>query len=74
VRGSYRYPCDKIPYEVGISRHRESGPGPDHRRLVRHVEAAHAVFDYPTLAESYKVAAMDAMNEIREIDRLSVEL
>jgi NAD(P) transhydrogenase len=28
------------------------------------------VFNYPTLAESYKVAALDAMNKIRHIDRL----
>lgn len=30
----------------------------------------HAVFNYPTLAESYKVAALDAMNKIRQIERL----
>ncbi|AHI00725.1 Si-specific NAD(P)(+) transhydrogenase [Kutzneria viridogrisea] len=30
-----------------------------------------AVFNYPTLAESYKVAALDAMNKIRLIERLS---
>lgn len=29
-----------------------------------------AVFNYPTLAESYKVAALDAMNKLRHIDRL----
>ncbi|MGW1162378.1 Si-specific NAD(P)(+) transhydrogenase [Streptomyces sp. NPDC002519] len=29
-----------------------------------------AVFNYPTLAESYKVAALDATNKIRQIDRL----
>ncbi|WUT66868.1 Si-specific NAD(P)(+) transhydrogenase [Streptomyces sp. NBC_00670] len=29
-----------------------------------------AVFNYPTLAESYKVAALDATNRIRQIDRL----
>jgi NAD(P) transhydrogenase len=28
------------------------------------------VFNYPTLAESYKVAALDAMNRIRSVDRL----
>ena len=28
-------------------------------------------FNYPTLAEAYKVAALDAMNKIRQIDRLS---
>ena len=28
-----------------------------------------AVFNYPTLAESYKVAALDATNKIRQIDR-----
>src|SRR5258706_4165748 len=26
-----------------------------------------AVFNYPTLAESYKVAALDAMNKIRQV-------
>ncbi|MCW2912689.1 MAG: FAD-dependent pyridine nucleotide-disulfide oxidoreductase [Actinomycetia bacterium] len=30
-----------------------------------------AVFNYPTLAESYKVAALDAMNKMRQIARLS---
>ncbi len=30
-----------------------------------------AVFSYPTLAESYKVAAPDATNKVREITRLS---
>jgi NAD(P) transhydrogenase len=29
-----------------------------------------AVFNYPTLAESYKVAALDATNKIRQIGRL----
>jgi NAD(P) transhydrogenase len=29
-----------------------------------------AVFNYPTLAESYKVAALDAMNKMRHIERL----
>jgi NAD(P) transhydrogenase len=29
-----------------------------------------AVFNYPTLAESYKVAALDAMNKIRQVTRL----
>lgn len=31
-----------------------------------------AVFNYPTLAESYKVAALDAMNKMRYIDRLGL--
>jgi NAD(P) transhydrogenase len=30
-----------------------------------------AVFNYPTLAESYKVAALDAMNKIRQISLLA---
>jgi NAD(P) transhydrogenase len=30
-----------------------------------------AVFNYPTLAESYKVAALDAMNKMRAIARLT---
>jgi NAD(P) transhydrogenase len=30
-----------------------------------------AVFNYPTLAESYKIAALDATNKMREINRLS---
>jgi NAD(P) transhydrogenase len=29
-----------------------------------------SVFNYPTLAESYKVAALDAMNKLRAVDRL----
>jgi NAD(P) transhydrogenase len=29
------------------------------------------VFNYPTLAESYKVAALDAMNKMREVARLT---
>jgi NAD(P) transhydrogenase len=29
-----------------------------------------AVFNYPTLAESYKVAALDAMNKMRHVARL----
>ncbi|GIH95591.1 Si-specific NAD(P)(+) transhydrogenase [Planobispora siamensis] len=33
-----------------------------------------AVFNYPTLAESYKVAALDAMNKMRVIARLTSEL
>jgi NAD(P) transhydrogenase len=30
------------------------------------------VFNYPTLAESYKVAALDATNKLRALKRLSV--
>src|SRR5437764_9267976 len=30
-----------------------------------------AVFNYPTLAESYKVAALDAMNKMRQIARFA---
>ena len=30
-----------------------------------------AVFNYPTLAESYKVAALDATNKLRQIDHLA---
>ena len=29
------------------------------------------VFNYPTLAESYKVAALDAMNRLRAVERLA---
>ena len=32
------------------------------------------VFNYPTLAESYKVAALDAMNKMRHVARLSERL
>jgi NAD(P) transhydrogenase len=32
-----------------------------------------AVFNYPTLAESYKVAALDATNKMRQVNRLSAE-
>jgi NAD(P) transhydrogenase len=31
-----------------------------------------AVFNYPTLAESYKVAALDAMNKMRAVARMSL--
>jgi NAD(P) transhydrogenase len=31
-----------------------------------------AVFNYPTLAESYKVAALDAMNKMRAVARMSI--
>jgi NAD(P) transhydrogenase len=31
------------------------------------------VFNYPTLAESYKVAALDAMNKMRHVARLTIE-
>jgi len=31
------------------------------------------VFNYPTLAESYKVAALDAMNKMRHVARLSID-
>ena len=30
------------------------------------------VFNYPTLAESYKVAALDATNKLRALNRLTV--
>ena len=30
-----------------------------------------AVFNYPTLAESYKVAALDAVNKMRAIARVT---
>ena len=30
-----------------------------------------AVFNYPTLAESYKVAALDAMNKMRAVARMA---
>jgi NAD(P) transhydrogenase len=30
-----------------------------------------AVFNYPTLAESYKVAALDAVNKLRRVARIS---
>ena len=30
-----------------------------------------AVFNYPTLAEAYKVAALDATNKMRAVSRLS---
>ncbi|WP_263657393.1 Si-specific NAD(P)(+) transhydrogenase [Nonomuraea gerenzanensis] len=33
-----------------------------------------AVFNYPTLAESYKVAALDAMNKMRTVARLTSEM
>ena len=30
-----------------------------------------AVFNYPTLAESYKVAALDATSKMRQVERFS---
>ena len=30
------------------------------------------VFNYPTLAESYKVAALDATNKLRALNRMTV--
>ena len=30
-----------------------------------------AVFNYPTLAEAYKVAALDAANKLRDLGRLA---
>jgi NAD(P) transhydrogenase len=33
-----------------------------------------AVFNYPTLAESYKVAALDAMNKMRAVARMDTDL
>jgi NAD(P) transhydrogenase len=30
-----------------------------------------AVFNYPTLAESYKVAALDTINKMRQVAQLS---
>jgi NAD(P) transhydrogenase len=30
-----------------------------------------AVFNYPTLSESYKVAALDATNKMRQVTKLS---
>ncbi|MFC5822877.1 Si-specific NAD(P)(+) transhydrogenase [Nonomuraea insulae] len=33
-----------------------------------------AVFNYPTLAESYKVAALDAMNKMRTVARLTADM
>jgi NAD(P) transhydrogenase len=32
-----------------------------------------AVFNYPTLSETYKVAALDALNKMRAIDRLGID-
>jgi NAD(P) transhydrogenase len=29
------------------------------------------VFNYPTLAESYKVAALDATNKMRQVERFT---
>jgi NAD(P) transhydrogenase len=32
-----------------------------------------AVFNYPTLSEAYKVAALDAVNKMRAVDQLGIE-
>ena len=99
-----------IPYEIGISRHRELARGQilgdsqgmlkllvspeDGRLLGVHVfgsgatELVHigqmlmmtggtvtnlveAVFNYPTLAESYRVAALDAINRVHAERRMA---
>jgi NAD(P) transhydrogenase len=99
-----------VPYEIGISRHRELARGqilgdsqgvlkllvsPDDGRLLGvHVfgsgatELVHigqmlmitggtvhtlveAVFNYPTLAESYRVAALDALNRVQAERRMA---
>jgi NAD(P) transhydrogenase len=31
------------------------------------------VFNYPTLSETYKVAALDAVNKMRAVARLGIE-
>ena len=95
-----------IPYEVGVSRHRELARGqivgdshgmlkllvsPDERKLLGvHIfgtgatESVHigqsvmgcggsidylvnTVFNYPTLAEAYKIAALDVTNKLRTV-------
>ena len=99
-----------VPYEIGISRHRELARGQilgdsqgmlkllvspaDGRLLGVHVfgsgasELVHigqmlmitggtvnhlveAVFNYPTLAESYRVAALDALNRVQDVRRMA---
>jgi NAD(P) transhydrogenase len=99
-----------VPYEIGISRHRELARGqivgdsegllkllvsPDDGRVLGvHVfgtgatELVHigqilmatggtvhtlveTVFNYPTLAESYRVAALDALNRMHAIQRMA---
>ncbi len=99
-----------VPYEIGISRHRELARGQilgdsqgmlkllvspeDGRLLGVHVfgsgasELVHigqmlmitggtvthlveAVFNYPTLAESYRVAALDALNRVHAVRQMA---
>ena len=33
----------------------------------------HAVFNYPTLSEAYKVAALDALNKMKAVERLEID-
>jgi len=102
---------EAIPYEVGVSRHRELARGqivgdshgmlkllvsPDDRKVLGvHIfgtgatESVHigqavmgcggtvdylvnTVFNYPTLAEAYKIAALDVTNKLRTVRGLCV--
>ena len=54
----------------GGHRRGEAGPAGLARGQIIGDYLVDALFNYPTLAESYKVAALDAMNKMRDSDRL----
>ncbi|MBA2813201.1 hypothetical protein E0500_039295 [Streptomyces sp. KM273126] len=63
---------------VGLSRRSRPREQADRRPANRHGggtvdHLVYAVFNYPTLAESYKVAALDATNKLRQTDRIGDE-
>lgn len=59
----------RVPYETGVARYREIARGQilgddsGMFKMLFHREDRR--FNYPTLAERYKVAALDASNKLR---------
>ena len=51
----------RMPYETGGARYRETARG----QILGQHYFLRTVFDYLTLPELYKVAALDASNELR---------
>ena len=52
-------------------RGRAHRPGGDGQRMAIVDYLVDTVFNYPTLAESYKVAALDALNRLRHLERVT---
>ena len=55
-----------VPYETGVARYREIARGHILGGTLEYF--VRNVFKYPTLAECYKVAALDGMNKMRALD------